>query len=112
MNTETMLQAYQIKVLCMDFGQWVSPGTLVSSINKTDRHYITELVLKVALNNIILFLNCLPTSFASLATAQELATYTGFVDFIPVLVWRSSVKQEAHHFCYFFNKSIIFVIKV
>jgi len=29
-----------------------SPGTLVSSTNKTARHYITEILLKVALNTI------------------------------------------------------------
>ena len=34
-------------------GQWFSPGTLVSSTNKTDRHDITEIVLKVRLNTII-----------------------------------------------------------
>jgi hypothetical protein len=32
--------------------QWFSPGTLVSSPNKTDRHDITEVLLKVALNAI------------------------------------------------------------
>jgi hypothetical protein len=31
-------------------GRWFSPGTLVSSTNKTDRHDITEILLKVALN--------------------------------------------------------------
>jgi hypothetical protein len=30
--------------------RWLSLGTLVSSINKTDRHNITEICLKVALN--------------------------------------------------------------
>ena len=30
-------------------GQGFSPGTPVSSINKTDHHYITEILLKVAL---------------------------------------------------------------
>jgi len=30
-------------------GQWFSPGTLVSSIKKIDRHDITEILLKVAL---------------------------------------------------------------
>ena len=30
----------------------VSPGTLVSSSNKTDRHDITEILLKVAYNTI------------------------------------------------------------
>jgi hypothetical protein len=32
----------------------VPPGTLVSSKNKTDRHDITEILLKVALNTITL----------------------------------------------------------
>ena len=33
-------------------GRWFSPGTPVSSANKTDRHDITEILLKVALNSI------------------------------------------------------------
>ena len=33
-------------------GRWFSPGTLVSSTNKTDRHDITEMLLKVVLNTI------------------------------------------------------------
>ena len=33
-------------------GRSYSPGTSVSSTNKTNRHYITEILLKVALNNI------------------------------------------------------------
>jgi hypothetical protein len=33
-------------------GQWLSPGTLVSSTNKRDCHDITEILLKVALNTI------------------------------------------------------------
>jgi hypothetical protein len=32
--------------------QWLSPGTPVSSTNKTDHHEITEILLKVELNNI------------------------------------------------------------
>ena len=32
--------------------RWFSPGTPVSSPNKTDRHDITEILLKVALNTI------------------------------------------------------------
>jgi hypothetical protein len=35
-------------------GRWFSPGTLVSSTNQTDSHEITELLLKVALNTIML----------------------------------------------------------
>jgi hypothetical protein len=37
-------------------GQWFSPGTLVSSTNKTDCHDITEILLKVALNTITLII--------------------------------------------------------
>ena len=33
-------------------GQWFSTGTPVSSTNKTDRHGITEILLKVTLNTI------------------------------------------------------------
>ena len=46
--------------LCEDVYQWLATGrwfcleTPVSSTNKTDRHNITEILLKVALNNITL----------------------------------------------------------
>jgi hypothetical protein len=33
-------------------GRWFSPGPPVSATNKTDRHDITEILLKVALNTI------------------------------------------------------------
>jgi hypothetical protein len=33
-------------------GRWFSPDTLFSSTNKTDRHVIAEILLKVALNTI------------------------------------------------------------
>jgi hypothetical protein len=33
-------------------GRWFSPGPPVSSINKTDRHDISEILLKMALNTI------------------------------------------------------------
>jgi hypothetical protein len=39
-------------------GWWFSPGTLVSSTNKTDRHNITEILLKVAFNTIKPKPNC------------------------------------------------------
>ena len=38
-------------------GQWFSLGISVSSINKTDRHNITEILLKVVLNTITITLN-------------------------------------------------------
>ena len=37
-------------------GQWFSPGTRVSSTNKTDHHNITEILLKMSLNTITLTL--------------------------------------------------------
>jgi hypothetical protein len=42
-----LIQHYVIKVC-----QWFSPGSPVSSTNKTDCHDITEIVLKVALSTI------------------------------------------------------------
>jgi hypothetical protein len=42
------IQHYVIKVCqLLAKGQWFSPGTPVSSTNKTDRHDITEILLKV-----------------------------------------------------------------
>ena len=38
-------------------GRWFSPGTPVSSINKSDHHDITEILLKVVINTIILNLS-------------------------------------------------------
>jgi hypothetical protein len=35
---------------CLAAGRWFSPNTLDSSTNKTDRHDIAEILLKVALN--------------------------------------------------------------
>jgi hypothetical protein len=45
------IQHYVIKVWqWLAKGRWSSPGTPVSSSNKPDRHNITEILLKVALN--------------------------------------------------------------
>jgi len=47
------IQHYVIKfVSALATGRWFSPGPQVSSSNKTYRHDITEIVLKVALNTI------------------------------------------------------------
>jgi len=45
------MQRYVIKFVS-DFapGRWFSPGTPVSTTNKTDRHNITDILLKVPLN--------------------------------------------------------------
>ena len=37
---------------CLAADRWISPGTPVFSTNKTDRHDITEILLKVASNTI------------------------------------------------------------
>ena len=34
-------------------GRWITPGTPASSITKTGRHYVAEILLKVALDTII-----------------------------------------------------------
>ena len=44
----------QYYVISLSVTWWFSPGTPVSSTNKTDRHDITEILLKVALNTITL----------------------------------------------------------
>jgi hypothetical protein len=46
------MQHYGIKFAS---GQWFSPGTSVSSTNKTDCHDITEILLKVTLAIYIVF---------------------------------------------------------
>jgi hypothetical protein len=47
-------------------GGWFSPGTPVSSTYKTDCHDITEILLKVALNNLHIACTIMfPTSFSS-----------------------------------------------
>jgi hypothetical protein len=47
----------------LEEGQWFSLGTPVSSTNKTDRHDIPEIFLKVALNTITLTLSLYLTCF-------------------------------------------------
>ena len=47
------IQHYVIKVCqWLATGRWFSPGTQVSTTNKTDRNEIAEILLKVALNTI------------------------------------------------------------
>ena len=53
---ESRLWRGVLDTLC-DKVWWFSPGTPVSSTNKTDRHDMTEILLKVALNTIALTLN-------------------------------------------------------
>ena len=43
---------YVIVCQCLAAGRWFSPGRPVSSTNKTERHDITEILLKFALSTI------------------------------------------------------------
>jgi hypothetical protein len=43
---------YKAVVSSIITGRWFSPGTPVSTTNKTDRHHISEILLKVAINTI------------------------------------------------------------
>ena len=56
--------------------RWFFPGSPVSSTNKTDRHEITEILLKVALNTIAI------TYFRSGAAIEELSE------------WNASIKSD------------------
>jgi hypothetical protein len=47
---------------CDKVCQWLSTGRWFSSTNKTDRHDIIEILLKVALNTISLNLNQMPST--------------------------------------------------
>ena len=51
MSTQGVFNATLCDEVCqwLATGRWFSPGTPVSSTNKTDRHDITEILLKVAL---------------------------------------------------------------
>jgi hypothetical protein len=51
-----LIQHYKVSQY-LAAGRWFSPGTLVSSTNKTDRHNINEILLKVVLNTISLTLS-------------------------------------------------------
>ena len=42
---------YYVMKFVSDLRQWFSPGSSVSSTIKTDRHYITEILLEMALKN-------------------------------------------------------------
>jgi hypothetical protein len=51
LNPQNMRYFYnQLTLNNHNTGRWFSPGSSVSSTNKTDRHDITERLLKVALN--------------------------------------------------------------
>jgi hypothetical protein len=55
---------------------WFSPGTPVSSTNKTDCQYITEIMLKVALNTINQTINYLERNDMDVNKHERLSNIT------------------------------------
>ena len=53
-TTEANIANKVCQWLAIAAGRWLSPGTPVSSTNKTNHHDITEILLKVVLNTITL----------------------------------------------------------
>ena len=90
-------------------GRWFSPGTRVSSINKSDHNDITEILLKVALNTITIGLTnskrfLLPYTFVHVDYREYTCikiTYTGihFVCLhtdIKLKIWYLELKGNVH----------------
>jgi hypothetical protein len=65
-------------------GRWFSPCTLVSSTNKSDRHDITEILLKVALNTITITLERF-SKVVGIITKQNKKKY--LMDTLTRLTW-------------------------
>jgi predicted GTPase len=65
---------YNLLMICA--GRWFSPGTPISSTNKTDHYDISELLLKVALNTIALTLKS-HCEYISRWVGFELTTLVG-----------------------------------
>jgi hypothetical protein len=81
--------------------RWFSPGTPVSSTNKTDRHDITEILLKVALNTITLNPNTLITCINKfLCTLLSLHVKHNFINSTGncLLVFQVSFAYSVVHF--------------
>ena len=69
-------------------GRWFSPGTQVSSTNKTDRHDIIEILLKVALSNQYIKLTIrkmIDILHHSLITCEFLSLQSNIANFIDVV---------------------------
>ena len=66
-------------------GRWFSPGTPVSSTNKTDHHDIAEILLKVALNTIY---QTKPSSMHCRWIREINEQYTSPLIMPPILQWK------------------------
>jgi hypothetical protein len=70
----------------LEAGRWFSPGTPVSSTNKTDHHDIVETLLKVPLNNInqtkpILYHLLLKWRWQEIQTIHIILNHLDFIPF-------------------------------
>ena len=82
----------------LEAGRWFSPGTPVSSTNKTDHHDIVETLLKVPLNNInqtkpILYHLLLKWRWQEIQTIHIILNH---LDFIPFDFEHLIVNSETH----------------
>ena len=83
---------------CLSTGWWLFLGTLVSSTNKTDSHDIAEILLKVALNSIILTLLKLISHFdfidnTSVLHVPDKRTISIFTE---IYLWKRYMLFSAH----------------
>ena len=84
-------------------GRWFSPGTGVSSTNKTDRHDITEILLKVALNALTLTLTHKPWN--------ELSPFLKSTKYLHIFLFRL-IKSTAVNilFLYFSFEELTYIV--
>jgi hypothetical protein len=75
-------------------GRWIYPGTPVSSNNKTGRHDITEIVLKMALNTITLALT------HQLDFHMTMGILTGLIDILLNKVYLYILSKNSYFYPY------------
>jgi hypothetical protein len=98
--------------------RWLSPGTLVSSTNKTDRHDITEILLKVALSTIILKSPPSPSTpllnYWSLIIHCYRRQYCIFWTVIPqsINTYHCIQSSSCYHFVVYRNKTPFYNIQI
>ena len=64
-------------------GQWFSPGTPVSSTNKTEYHNITDILFKVALNTITFTINLQIITYL----LGQVSVPLTFISYISATMW-------------------------
>ena len=82
-----ILDIFIIEIYSSYYYLWFSSSTPVSSTNKTDRHDITEILLKVALNAIsLLLLNQMFSYLRHMRPLSILAIFVMAIDFFLLLM--------------------------